>query len=407
MEKILAHKIELDPNNVQETYFKKACGTDRFVCAWALDEWDRQYKAGEKPNEAKLRKQLNAIKSEKYPWMLEISSYITKYSIKNLGIAFDKFFKKKGGYPKKKKKGVNDRFRCDDGVKKEGQDSVRVEGKKVKIPVLGWVRMKEELRFKEGQIISAVISRTADRWFISLSIKIDYVVPIRENQAKNGGGDLGVKAMLTDSDGNKYEGPKALRKHKSKMKRFQQKLSRQKKGSKNRAKTKMKIAKLHARIANIRKDFIHKLTKTLVLMYSLLGIEDLNVNGMLKNHCLAFALSDMSFGEFRRQLKYKGDLYGSLIVVVSRWFASSKLCSECGYKLDKLPLNIREWICPECGCVHDRDHNAAKNLRNEAVRLTATACGVDSTDVRCKPYMELTTLKQELCFESICIDSCR
>jgi len=368
-----AHKIRLYPNNAQATYFAKACGVARFAYNWALSEWKRLYESGEKVNEGMLRKQLNAIKQEQFPWMLEVTKCAPQLAIKNnLNNAFRNFFRRvkqcKGeaaGYPKFHKKGVNDSFSL-------SNDQLKIDGKSVKIPNLGWVRLAEDLRFN-GKIMGATISRTADKWYIALQVELsEEIKHTSENQAV--GVDLGVKALATLSDGTSVIGSKASRKYEKKLRRLNQSLSRKvgaKKGEKksnNFMKTKRTLSKLYAKTANLRADETHKLTTMLTHNYNLIGVEDLNVKGMMSNHNLARSVADMSFFEFRRQLEYKAETTNAKIVVADRWFASSKTCSNCGVKHEELMLSVREWICEHCGERHDRDVNAAINLRNYALQ---------------------------------------
>jgi putative transposase len=187
--------------------------------------------------------------------------------------------------------------------------------------------------------------------------------------------DLGVKALATLSTGETFEGPKALCTLLMRLRRLSRDLSRKVKGSRNRAKAKLKLAKLHARIANIRRDSLHQLSTSITRRFHTIGIENLNVKGMLGNRHLARAIADMGFFELRRQLEYKAAWRGGQVVLADRWFPSSKLCSSCGYRLDELGLDVRQWTCPGCGASHDRDVNAATNLRNMAVSPTASDCG--------------------------------
>ncbi len=385
---ILAHKIALDPNVEQAVYFARACGTARFAWNWALSEWQRQYKEGGKPSEAALRKQLNTAKREQFPWMLEVTKVAPQQAIKNLGAAFKRFFEGKAKYPRFKKKGIHDSFRAENGP-----GTFAFDEKRIKLPVVGWVKMREILRL-EGKILSATVSRVADRWFVSVTVEVAHQVPARENQAV-GGVDLGVKALATMSDGGAVEGPKALRSNLKKLRRLSRSLSRKVKGSANRRKAKAKIARLHARISNIRKDGLHKLTTELVNRFAVIGIEDLNVKGMMANGKLSRAVADMGFHEFRRQLGYKAAMAGTRIVVADRWFPSSKTCSDCGHVVPTLPLSVRDWVCPACGSVHDRDRNAAINLMNIAASSAVTACGAGSSDGGLAPVVKLSAMKQE------------
>lgn len=369
---LVVHKIELKPNNKQATYFAKACGTARFAYNWALQRWQERYKAGQRTSETELRRELNSIKREEFPWMLEVTKVAPQEAVKNLGKAFIRFFKKQGKYPRFKKKGRHDSFRADNGPERAGQDAVPVVGKKIRLARVGWVRMKEELRFK-GQVKSVVVSRRADKWYASICVETPGSIYERKSKGSVGV-DLGVVTLATLSDGRKITGPRAHKALLERLKRLSRCLSRKKRGSRNFGKAKRKLARLHARIGNIRADALHKLTTELVRCYDVVGIEDLNVRGMVRSRRLSRHIMDQSFYEMRRQLEYKGQRYGSKIVVAERFFASSKLCSSCGRKHDELSLAARNWRCSYCDVLHDRDVNAALNLRNMAVSSTVSAC---------------------------------
>ncbi len=398
---LISHRIALDPNDRQATYFARACGTARFAYNWALGEWKHQYKEGGKPSEAALRRQLNDIKAAQFPWMLEVTKNAPQQAIKNLGAAFKRFFAGDGKYPRFKKKGVHDSFRADNGSDKNHPDAVAVKGQRVKLPVIGWVKMRESLRFS-GKVKSAVVSRTADRWFVSLHVEMDHATPIRENQAA-GGVDLGVSNLATLSDGSRVPGPKALRSNLARLKRLSRSLSRKVKGSANWHKAKAKIARLHARIGNIRADALHKLTTELVGRFTVIGIEDLNVRGMMANDRLSRSIADMGFHAFRRQLAYKAAMYGSRVVVAGRWHPSSKICSNCGAVLEALPLSVREWECPDCGAHHDRDVNAARNLMKIAVSSTVKACGEEGPGLGFVAKVKPASVKQESNISYLCV----
>lgn len=369
----LAHRIRLDPNNVQATYLARAAGTARFAYNWALVEWKRQYEASkvdpavDKPNEAALRRQLNAIKREQFPWMLEVTKNAPQMAIIQLGQAFENFFKGRARYPTFRRKGRDDRFTLTN-------DQFRIEEKSLRIPILGWVRMRESLRYS-GRIVSASISRIADHWYASITVDInDRPQPPAETQGAVGV-DLGVSALATLSTGEVFRGPKALGTRLARLQRLSREVSRKVKGSRNHAKAKARLARLYAQIADLRRNGLHQLSTYITRRFHTIGIEDLNVKGMLGNHCLARAIADMGFGELRRQLEYKAARRGGQVVVVDRWYPSSKTCSCCGYRMDMLSLTVRHWCCPGCGALHDRDVNAAINLKNMAVSSTASACG--------------------------------
>lgn len=382
---LIAHKIALNPNNKQRTYFAKACGVARFAYNWALANWQQQYVEHKKnndlpkPNEQSLRKQLNAIKREQFPFMLEVTKCAPQQAIKDLGKAFKNFWDGRAKYPQFRKKKTHNSFYL-------SNDVFHVAGKKIKIPHVGWVRMTENLRFS-GKIMSATISRTADTWFVSICVEIEkdkYLssesdnfdnLSVEKQNVKEAGADvavgvdLGVKSLATLSNGEVIEGAKPLKKLLKRLKRLSRNLSKKKLGSKNSEKARRKIAKLHAKIGNIRQDCLHKLTTKLAHNYDIIAIEDLNVQGMMKNRKLSRAIADMGFFEFKRQLQYKMQNKNGQLVIVDRWFPSSKLCSHCGYKMDtdKMTLDVRNWQCPNCNTQHDRDVNAAINLRKFAL----------------------------------------
>ena len=391
---IISHKIRLDPNHKQATYLAKAAGTARFAYNWALAEWQSQYAAWKndnsqpKPNQMLLRRQLNAVKREQFPWMLEVTKNAPQMAIIQLGQTFNNFFAGRAQYPQFKKKGKSrDSFTLTN-------DQFSLDACRIRIPNLGLVRMRETLRFS-GKILSATVSRTADQWFASITVDTtSNHLPPAENQGAVGI-DLGISALATLSTGEKVAGAKPYKALLSRLQRLSRSLSRKVKGSANRHKAKQKLAKLHARIANIRQDSLHQLTTDLTRRFHTLGIEDLNVSGMVKNRHLSRAISDMGFFEFRRQLDYKATMRGGVVVVADRFFASSKTCAACGEKVEKLPLSIREWTCPVCGAVHDRDINAANNLEKYAVSSTVSACGGEGAGLRRKPKTKPAPMKQE------------
>jgi len=391
---LIAHKIALDPNNVQATYFARAAGTARFAYNWALAEWQRQYEACKtdtalpKPSQMALRRQLNGIKGEQFPWMLEVTKNAPQMAIIQLGAAFKNFFAGRTKYPKFRKKGLHDRFSLTN-------DQFSIDGSRIRIPHLGWVRMRETLRFT-GKIMSATVSRVADKWFVSITVDTpdDSRLPKAENQGAVGV-DLGVSALATLSTGEIVTGPKAHKALLSRLRRLSRGLSRKVKGSENRKQAKLKLARLHARIGNVRSDGLHQLTTELTRRFHTIGIEHLNVRGMVKNRHLSRAVSDMGFFEFRRQLDYKAAQRGGMIVVADRWYPSSKTCSACGHRLETLSLSVRDWTCPECGSVHDRDVNAAINLRNLAVSSTVSACGEEGSGLGRKLKAKPASVKQE------------
>lgn len=393
------HKVRLEPNNKQATGLSRAAGVSRFTYNWGLELWGKQYdefKRGErstKPNQVSLRRELNDIKRDEFPWMLESTKCAPQEALINLGKAFDRFFKKQGNYPKFKKRGVRDSFKLS-----AGQFSVTSEGGvyRLRVPRVGMVRMSEAPRFK-GKMVSVTVSRTADKWFASLMFRVDDAVPTSPSSPKAIAGiDLGVSELVV-SNGDRFQVPRAYRRAEQNLKRAQQSLSRKKKGSKNRHKAKLKVGRIHYRTACIRANWQHQVTTRLVNDFATLVIEDLNVAGMKKNRRLAKSVSDVGFGELRRQIEYKAAQSGTEVVVADRWFPSSKVCSVCGTKTKSLPLHIREWDCGGCGTHHDRDLNAAVNLRNLAVSSTVSACGEFLSAVPSQPVVvsQDASVKQE------------
>jgi putative transposase len=368
-EVILAHKIELDLTCKQRKYLACAAGCARFVWNWGLAEWNRQYKAGGKPSGFSLKKQFNAVKYQQFPWMKTIHRDAHAAPFSNLDKAFKRFFKKVAKRPAFKKKGQSkDSFAV-------ANDLFRVSGKVAILPRIGKIRLREELRF-QGKIMGAVVSRTANRWFISIQVDVGQHQKPRSGDSVVGV-DLGLKTALMLSTGEEIQAPKPLKSHLRKLKRAQQSLSRKQKGSRNRHKAKRKLAKTHTRVSSIRNNWLHSQTTRLCRENQTVVIEDLNVSGMLRNRKLSRAISDIGFYEFRRQLTYKSMIYGTQILVANRWFPSSKTCSTCGAVKSDLTLNDRVFSCA-CGTSMDRDLNAALNLRSLADGLSVTACGQSS-----------------------------
>jgi putative transposase len=366
---ILAHKIRLDPTQEQAVYFRKAAGTARFVYNWGLAEWRRRYQAGEKPTALNLKKTFNAIKRDQFPWVLDVTKCAPEGVFMNLDKAFKNFFKGLAKYPKFKKKGQHDSFYL-------ANDQFRVQGKQINIPKLGWVKMREVLRFSR-KILSAVVSCTAGKWYVSIAVELDHLPsPCKSHAAV--GVDLGIQALATLSTGERWENPRALRSYEHRLKRLQRQVGKKQQGSKNRQKARLRLAKQSEKISNLRRDVAHKLTSSLVSRFGLISIEDLHVNGLLKNHRLAKHLADANFGEIRRQLAYKTILHGNMLAIVDRFFPSSKRCSACGQINTELTLHDRTYVCPHCGIIKDRDLNAAENLYRAGL-ARIHACGHDGS----------------------------
>lgn len=377
---ILAHKIALDPTEKQRQYFIQAAGMARFTYNWGLEKWNGIYEKGEKSSGREIKKLFNSIKYKEFPWLKNIHRDAHSEPFHNLQMAFNSYFKKKGKKPRFKKKGKRDSFYI-------ANDRIRVEQRNVYLPKIGGVKMRELLCFY-GKIMGATVSREVDRWFISIQVDVDDY----KKQCGEGvvGVDLGVKHLATLSTGEKIKGPKPLRNAKRLLVHRSKQHSRKRLGSSNRKKSVMKLACLHRRIKNIRNDSLHKLTTQLCRENQMVVIEDLVVKGMMANRKLAFSVSDMGFGEFRRQLEYKSYIFGTKIVVADRWFPSSKKCSNCGTVLDQLLLSERIFCCNACGFEIDRDFNAALNLYTLGLR-EINACGQNSSTISKKKEV-VTTL---------------
>ncbi|HRR48728.1 MAG TPA: transposase [Bacteroidales bacterium] len=374
MEILRAYKVELDPNNVQRTALLKHAGAARFAFNWGLARRKQEYEeTGKSSNAIEQHRQLNALKPTEFPWMYEVSKCVMQEALRDLDKAYQNFFRRvkageKPGFPKFKsrKSGVGS-FRL--------TGAIRVENSRIRLPRIGWLRLKEHGYIPtEGiHILSATVTESAGRWFVSVQCKRE--IESAQAMGEPVGVDLGIKNLAVTSDGQRFENPKPLKKAQAKLRRLQRELSRRKKGGKNREKTRQKIAKVHQRITNIRRDALHKVTSAIVAKTkpdnerpSVIVLEDLNVSGMLANHCLAQAINDVGFAEFRRQVKYKSLWYGSELLLADRFFPSSRICRYCGCINSELKLSDREWTC-DCGAVLDRDLNAAINLKNLAINL--------------------------------------
>lgn len=387
--RVRGYKTELDLTNEQHTACLKHAGCARFAYNWGLARAIAAYRAtGKRPTAIELHRDLNALKKTDFPWMYEVSKCAMQEALRDLDSAYKHFFrrlrlKKEGklkgkvGLPvfKKKSKGIGS-FRL--------TGSIHVFADSIQLPRLGRLRLHEQSYIPtDAKVLSATVSEEAGRWFVSVQVEEEQDEPTRVAISAIGV-DLGIKTLATLSDGTTFQNPRALKQAQKRLRCLERQKSRRKKGSQNRKKTCRKLAKQHARVAHIRRDATHKLTSHLVKHHALIALEDLHVAGMLKNHKLAQAVSDSNFGEIRRQLTYKAELNGTCLVVIDRFYPSSKTCSSCGYIKPELGLHERTFICEACGTVLDRDHNAALNLLHEALRTTASsagshACGVGSS----------------------------
>lgn len=368
------YKTELDLNHAQITACKKHAGCARFAYNWGLSRKQEARQTGQRmPSARDLHKELNALKATDFPWMYEVSKCAPQEALIDLDTAFKHFFRKgalkkagqfrgKPGYPqsKSRKKGLGS-FRL--------TGAIHIFEKSIQLPRLGVLRLKERNYLPVGaKVAQATVSEHAGRWYVS--IQVDDKMPAPEPALGPViGVDLGIKTLAVVSDGRAIANPKALRNRLKKLRRLSRWHSRTQKGSATRKKAQKKLARYHARIAHIREDALHQTTASLVAKNkpqierpAVIGIEDLNVSGMLKNRKRARSIADVGLSEFRRQLTYKAEQAGVLLHVVSRWEPSSKTCSACGWYKNDLKLSDRVFRCSACGLVMDRDENAARNL---------------------------------------------
>lgn len=399
-----AYKTELDLNDQQITVCKKHAGAARWAYNWGLQRKQDEYrKTGKSPSAIDLHRELNALKQTDVPWMYEVSKCAPQEALRNLDNAFAHFFRRvklkqqgklKGrlGYPtrKSRKRGLG-------GFRLTG--TIAVFSGAIQLPRLGRVRLKERnyLPTTGVKVLSATVSEQAGHWYVSVQVEQERAVPI--NTGPVVGVDLGVKALTTLSDGTVISNPKPLKRRLKKIKRLHRALTRKPKGSNNRKKAARTLGKEYRKVGNQRTNTLHQVTTLLAKTKSVIVIEDLHVAGMLKNHHLAQAISDVGFAEFRRQLLYKAEWYGSQVVVASRWEPSSKTCSACGWVDDDLTLADRVFHCQYPGCeqVLDRDLNAAINLSKlaESSPDSQNACGGESAGHGREAVVKLSSVKQE------------
>ena len=399
-----AVKVALDPTPAQERRLLSHAGAARFAYNAVLAHVKETLDAGEKPEWSfySLRKWWNAnkdslaIDDNGLVWWADNSKEAYSYGVESLAKGLSSWIKsrkgtrkgRKVGFPKFKSKGkTTHKFSYATGC----FGLIDSDSKALKLPRIGRVHCMEDVsaRVGDARVLRMTISQRAGRWFASLTIEREDE-PI--TQAPKGGSvgvDLGIKTLATLSDGTVIENPRHFKKSERKLRRAQQTLSRKTPGSNRRAKTKAKLARIHAHIANQRHDAIHKLTTHLASKYSEISIENLNVLGMAKNHHLAKSVMDASFGEFRRQLEYKTERTGAQLHVIDRWYPSSKMCSRCGRVKAKLSLSERTYRCEGCGFVIDRDLNAAINI-HVAGSAPETVNAHGGTGSRNDPYGHAT-----------------
>lgn len=389
---MFAIKRSLKLNNAEKTLMSKHAGFRRVVYNFGLSLRTQMYgesKISDTKVIGSIKKVLtNHVKKRpEFAWMGELSSKVYQSALADLQDAFSRYRKGLAGHPTFASRKDGQSFTVYDS---NGKVLIKA-GNHIKIPTLGTFRLHESLDC--GYVTQTfTISKEGDRWFVSFCVNAERL-PVDQPQVSVGI-DVGIKSFATLSNGEMFDAPKPYKQAKTKLARLQRKASKQVKGSNNQRKTYDKIRRLHARIGNIRKDFLHKLTTYIAKTFAEIHIEDLNVKGMMANHKLAGAIADLGFYEFKRQLTYKAQMYGANLVLVDQWFPSTKTCSNCGFK-QPMPLEVRLFDCPACRMVKDRDLNAAINILNWNPRLEGDSLLILGSAVT--PTAQEVNLNRQLC----------
>lgn len=359
------YRFRVYPTIAQEESLKQTFGACRFVYNRALRMRTDAFQRGEKMNYGQSSAEFTkARNSAEFPWLREVPFVPCQQSLRHLQTAFRNFFEKRAKYPS---------FRRRDGKQSAEYTSKAFQwdgkAKRLSCSGVGVLDVRWSRSFGSAPTTVTITKSPAGRYFVTLCLDEQFQALPETNAAV--GIDLGINRLATLSTGERISNPKHLNRYQRRMGRLQRTMARRKKGSGRRVRCRIAIARLHERIADTRKDHLDKVTTSIVRRFSTIAIEDLNVRGMVANHCLARSISDAGFGMFRRMLEYKCERHGRKFVAVDRFFPSSKRCFGCGHIVEKLPLSVREWTCPECGSVHDRDENAAKNILAAGHAVTA------------------------------------
>jgi putative transposase len=367
-----AYKYRIYPDEEQKIMLSKTFGCCRFVYNHYLGLRIEAYKNDQTSlSKIECNNHLNRELKQEKEWLREVDKFALTNSIYDLDAAYQNFFRRvqKGdtpGFPRFKAKHENDHSYTTNFT--NGNIKVLFDENLIKVPKISVMKASVHRKF-DGQVKSATVSKTpSGKYYVSV------LVETVQSELPEATGRIGIDVGLTDyavtSEGKKHENPGILAKYEKRQTRLQRRLSRKQKGSSNKNKQREKLARIHEKISNVRVDALHKLSRMIVNENQVIVSEDLNVSGMIKNRNLAKAISDVSWSEFMRQLTYKSGWYGRTYHKIDRFYPSSKLCSTdgCGYKHADLTLSVREWVCPECETLHDRDINAAKNILNKGLK---------------------------------------